>query len=141
MFSLIPHLHHCANGASPVLPVCHILGAGVNYNPTLPSIGHITRRHHNILHASEWLKQAIPSPPIITFSCPKSLRDLLVQAELKTSEHSPPGNQRYGSSRCKTCPKLRTTAEFTSHSIGQQYQLKTTASCKTMNVRSLYDPV
>ena len=29
---------------------------------------------------------------------------------------------------------LRTTAEFTSHSTGQQYQLKTTASCKTMNV-------
>ena len=37
----------------------------ITYNPTLPSIGRITRRHHNILHASERLKQAIPSPPII----------------------------------------------------------------------------
>ena len=106
----------------------------ITYNPTLPSIGRITRRQHNILHASKRPKQAIPSPPIIAFRRPKSQRDLLVRVELKTSEHSPPGNHRYGSSRCKTCPILRTIAEFTSHSSGQQYQLKTTASCKTMNV-------
>ena len=106
----------------------------ITYNPTLPSIGRITRRYHNILHTSERLKQAISYCPIIAFRHPKSLRDLLVSAELKTSEHSPPGNQRCGSSRCKTCLILQTTAEFTSHSTGQQYQLKMTASCKTMNV-------
>ena len=57
----------------------------ITYNPTLPPVGGITRKHHNILHASERLKKAIPSPPIIAFRRPKNLRDLLVRATLKPS--------------------------------------------------------
>ena len=49
----------------------------ITYIPTIPPIGHITRRHHNILHASKRLKQAIPSPLINAFRRPKNLRDLL----------------------------------------------------------------
>ena len=49
------------------------------YNPALPPVGHITRKHHNIIHISERLKQAIQSS-IIAFHCPKNLRDLLVWA-------------------------------------------------------------
>ena len=55
----------------------------ITYNPSLPSIGHITREHHHILHTSERMKRATPQPPLITFRHPKNLRDLLVLAELR----------------------------------------------------------
>ena len=63
----------------------------------------------------------------------QNLRDLLVQVELKPPVCSPPGNQKCGGSRCKTCPTLMCTAKFTSHSTGKQHQMKSAASCKTEN--------
>ena len=106
----------------------------VTYNPTLPSLGQVTRAHHHILQASDRLKRAVPSPPIIAFRRPRSLRDLLVHAEIKPLTRRAPGNSRCGASRCKTCPILLTTKEFTSHSTGRKYTIRTSATCKSSNV-------
>ena len=50
----------------------------VTYHPLLPSFASITRRHLHILHITERLRTAFPSPPLIAFRRPKNLKDLLV---------------------------------------------------------------
>ena len=106
----------------------------ITYNPSLPSIVHIAREHHHNLHTSERMKWATPEPPLIAFRRPKNLRDLLVRAELRQNQRSPPGNKKCGNPKCKTCSILITESTFSSHSNGKSFTLKSTATCKTTNV-------
>ena len=106
----------------------------VTYHPLLPSFASITRRHLHILHITERLRTAFPSPPLIAFRRPKNLKDLLVRAQLTSARRETPGNFRCGSVRCKTCPILLTTDVFTSHTTGEQFKVKGRASCKSYNI-------
>ena len=85
------------------------------YHPLLPSIASITRGHLHILHITERLRMAFPSPPLISFCRPKNLKDLLVWTQLTSARPQTPSNFRCGSPRCKTCPILLTMDVFASH--------------------------
>ena len=50
----------------------------VMYHPYLPMLEQTIRHYHHILQDSEWLREAIPSLPIIAFRQPRNLRDPLV---------------------------------------------------------------
>ena len=106
----------------------------VTYHPILPTFQSITKRHLTILHASERLKEAFPLPPLIAFRRPRNLRDLLVRATLASTLHESPGNRPCGAIRCKTCPILLATDEFSSHATGEVFKVNTKASCKSSNI-------
>ena len=106
----------------------------VTYHPLLPSFHTTTKRHLPILQASERLRRAFWYPPLIAFRRLKNLRDFLVRAVFTPTPFKPPGNYPCGASRCKTCPILRVTDEFSSHTTGQSFKVKFHASCKSSNV-------
>ena len=106
----------------------------VTYHPMLPSFQSTTRQHQTILQTSERLRKLFPSLPLIAFRRPKNLKDLLVRASLKPAIQNEPGNRPCGAARCKTCPILLATDVFSSHSTGEQFQVKVTASCKSSSV-------
>ena len=76
------------------------------------------------------MKAASPSPLLISYRRPKNLKDLLVHAEVSTGPRETPGNSPCGRPRCKTCPILVTTDQFSSKTTGKQYQ----ATCKSSNL-------
>ena len=86
----------------------------------------IAKRHLPILHVSERLRKAFWYPPLIASRCPKNLKDLLVRATLTSNP--------CGAPRCKTCPILRVTDEFSSHTTGQFFKVKFRTSCKSSNI-------
>ena len=106
----------------------------VTYHPSLPPLTTITQKHHSLLHLSDRLKKAFPTPPIIAFRRPRNLRDLLVRADLSPPARTSPGNSACGRPRCKTCSTLLTTNTFTSKTTGRSYQMKCSATCKSSNV-------
>ena len=80
------------------------------------------------------------SVPIVNcFRRPKNLKDLLVGANLRSTPSELPGNYLCGASRCKTCPILKVTDEFSSHMTGQVYKEKVRASCKSSNIVYLFN--
>ena len=81
--------------------------------PTLPLPRQDHSITHNILHLSERTKQAFPQPPIIAYSRPKTLQDLLVRANLAPRATHHPGNTPCGRSRCKTCPNNHRQIHYT----------------------------
>ena len=105
----------------------------VTHHPILPSFHLTTKRHLSILHASDPLRRAFEHPPLIAFRRPRNLRDLLVRATLSTTPHESPGNFPCGASRCKTCPVLMATDEFSS-TTGKVFKVRFRASCKSSNV-------
>ena len=106
----------------------------VTYHCILPSFHLITECHLSILHTSERLQEALQHLPLIAFRRPRNLRDLLVRATLTITSHELPGNHSCGAPRCKTCPVLMATDEFSSYTTGKVFKVKFSASCKSSNV-------
>ena len=76
----------------------------VTFNPVLPNISHIISGNLNILHSLQRCKEALPSPPLISYRRYNNLRDMLVRAKHCRPSHKTPGAFRCNRSRCKTCP-------------------------------------
>ena len=96
-----------------------------------------TTKHHQItLRRSERLNAIFKLPPIIAFRRPKNLKDLLVPVTLTSRVHEihVPRNSPCGTSRCKTCPILKTRNEFTSKATDERFTIKIHAVCKTSNI-------
>ena len=102
--------------------------------PILPSFHLTTKCHLSILHASEKLRRASEHSPLIAFRRPRNLRDLLVRTTLTAMLHESHGNYPCGASKCKTCPILMVTDEFSSHTTEKVFKVKFRASCKSSNV-------
>ena len=77
----------------------------VTYNPALPRISNILRKHSNTLHSSNRCKDVFKQPPFVAHRRSSNLRDLLVKAQLPviSTNHSPQGSFRCGQN-CATCP-------------------------------------
>ena len=106
----------------------------VTYHPILPTFLSTTKHHLSILHTSERLRRAFPLPPLIVFRTPRKLKDLLVRATLIPIVYELPGNHPRGAPRCKTCPILLAMDEFSSSITGEQFKVKSKASCKSSNI-------
>ena len=48
----------------------------ITYNPNNPPLNKITKELLPILHSSDRMKKAVPTPPIIAYKRPKNLKDL-----------------------------------------------------------------
>ena len=79
----------------------------VTYNPALPRISNILRKHFNILHSSNRCKDFFKQPPFVAYRRSPNLRDILVKAQLPVicNNHFPPGCFRCGQN-CATCPYI-----------------------------------
>ena len=64
----------------------------VTYNPALPRISNILRKHFNILHSSNRCKDVFKQPPFVAYRRSPNLRDILVKAQLPviSNNHFPP---------------------------------------------------
>ena len=106
----------------------------VTYHPILP-LFHMTAKHHlPILYVSKWLRRAFWYPLLIAFHRPNTLNNFLVQATLTSTPSEPPGNYLCRASRCKNCPILKVTDEFSNHTTAQVYKVKFRASSKSSNI-------
>ena len=82
----------------------------VAYNPSLPYISNILRKHFHILLSSKRCREVFKRPPIVAYRRTSNLRDILVKAKLPTittpifnNTSLPPGSFRCGQD-CATCP-------------------------------------
>jgi len=107
----------------------------VPYNPALPRISHILRKHFNILHSSNRCKDVFKKPPFAAYSTP-NLRDLLVKAQLPviSNNHFPPGSFRCGQN-CATCPYITNgLTSYTFYATGETRSITSHITCNTKNM-------
>ena len=74
------------------------------YHPGLPDIKGILNRYMPVLHQSSKLKLAVPSTPVLSFSQPPNLKQIIVRAKVSTSLPTTrkPASP-CGSKRCQLC--------------------------------------
>ena len=76
------------------------------FNPSLPHISNIIKKHYNLLLSSNRCKNVFQHLPVVAFRRSPNLRDLLVTAKLSSNSSNP--QLPSGSFRCgknyATCP-------------------------------------
>ena len=54
----------------------------ITYDPRLPSVSNIFKKHHAILVEDPAMKKVFPEPPLTAYRRPQSLRDKLIKAKI-----------------------------------------------------------
>ena len=106
----------------------------VTYHPILSTFCSTTICLLSILHSAEHLRRLFLLTPLIAFHCLRNLKHLLVRVTLTFISHEPPGNHPCGAPRCKTCPIVLSTDEFSSSMTGENLKLRIKTSCKSSNI-------
>ena len=80
------------------------------FNPSLPHISNIIKKHYHLLLSSDRCKKVFPNLPVVAFRRSPNLRDLLVSAKLSSNSTNPHPQLPSGSYRCgkncATCPYI-----------------------------------
>ena len=109
------------------------------FNPALPHISNIIKKHYNLLLSSDRYKKAFPHLPVVAFRRSNNLRDLLVTAKLPSKSTNPHPQLPSGSFRCgkncATCPYISDgLTNFTFFSTGETNPIKSNLTCETKNL-------
>ena len=107
------------------------------FNPSLPHISHIIKKHFNLLLSSNRCKSVFQHPPVVAFRRFPNLRDLLVTTKLSPNSANP--QLPCGSFRCgKNCATCRYISHglttYTFFSTGETRPRKFNLTCETKNL-------
>ena len=111
----------------------------VDFNPRLPDIGKIIKKHLHLLHESPELLTLFPPGAIIpSFRRPKSIKDLLSSKRhrvFKSGQGQSPGGCFKCVRKCDLCNNyLKGTNNFESCQTGKRYSIKQNIKCTSHNV-------
>jgi len=54
----------------------------ISFNPQLPCISSIKRKHWRTMVQDPWMKEVFQNPPMVTYRRPPNLRDKLIRARI-----------------------------------------------------------
>ena len=107
------------------------------FNPSLPHISNIIKKHYNLLLSSNRCKKVFQHLPVVAFRRSPNLRDLLVTAKLSSNSAKPQlpsGSFRCGRN-CATCPYIsHGLTTYTFFSTGETRPIKSNLTCDTKNL-------
>ena len=111
------------------------------FNPTLPNVGSIIKKHWSILQSNPKLKELFPRGSIIpSFRRSKNLKELLAPSRFRSTAVGQPIHQTNGSfkcnrSRCDLCQNFFVQSKsFLSLQTGKKYTINSRISCDSKNV-------
>ena len=80
------------------------------------------------------LCKVFKEPPVLAFRKPKSLKDILVRADISPRPVYNGQCQKCDSRRCMTCKNIQCTHKFSSTHTGEKFIIYCNANCKTENI-------
>ena len=123
----------------------HRITAPVDYNPHLPNISNIFKKHHKtMLINAPYLAEIFKSPPMASYRQPPNLRRLVCKSKLypinknrklgRGAHKNAPGWKKCGKN-CKICPfTLDNTSKVTGMASGYTHEIKEPVTCDSENV-------
>jgi hypothetical protein len=106
----------------------------ITYHPALSNLSNIVREHWAIIQKHPELCKIFNEPPVLAFRKPKSLKDILVRADISPRSANNGQCQKCDSRRCMTCKNIQCTHKFSSTHTGEKIIIYCNANCKTENI-------
>jgi hypothetical protein len=108
----------------------------LTYNPKLPSIPQIVKKHWRTMVKDQKMKKIFPAPPMVAYKQPPNLKSVLCRAQLPKNSH--PKRKLTGMKRCNKpcniCPYVQTTNKITSSQTKETFDLNGLFTCATYGV-------
>jgi hypothetical protein len=108
----------------------------ITFNPKLPSVSQIIKKHWKSLTKDPLMKKVFPLPPMLAFKQPPNLRKMLVRAKLPTENQAKrklkgikPCNEP-----CNLCPYINTSKEIISTQTKEKFAMNDLFNCNTKGV-------
>ena len=108
----------------------------IRYDPRLPSVNQIVRKHHRTMMQDPYLAECFPDPPLIAYTRPKNIRDRLIKAKIPPNARPKrviPGMHRC-KDNCKICPYVNTCKVVKATHTDKIVPLSKEYNCKTKNI-------
>ena len=110
----------------------------ITYDPRLPSISKIFRKHHEVLKEDPAMATIFPEPPLVAYRRPQSLRDKLVKSKVPEVPARPKreiqGIKKCLDVNCVTCPYVSPGKEVKCTATGEKFNINSPVSCDTENI-------
>ena len=106
----------------------------ITYHPALSNLSNIVREHWTTIQKHPELCKIFKEPPVLAFRKPKSLKDILVRADISPRSAYNGQCQKCDSRRCMTCTNIQCTQTFSSTHTGEKFIIYCNANCKTENI-------
>jgi hypothetical protein len=106
----------------------------ITYHPALSNLSSIVREHWTTIQKHPELCKIFKEPPVLAFMKPKSLKDILVRADISPWSAYNGQCQKCDSRRRMTCKNIQCTQKFSSTHTGEDFIIYCNANCKTENI-------
>ena len=108
----------------------------LTYNPKLPSVPKIIKKHWKTLVKDQKMRKIFPLPPMVAYRQPPNLKSVLCRAKLPQNRHSKRKlvGMQPCSKPCNVCPYIQKTNSFSSSQNKQSFPLKGLFTCSTTGV-------
>jgi hypothetical protein len=108
----------------------------LTYNPKLPSVPKIIKKHWKTLVKDQKMNKIFPLPPMVAYRQPPNLKSVLCRAKLPQNRHSKRRlvGMQPCSKPCNVCPYIQKSKTFKSSHNNQPFQLKGLFTCATTGV-------
>ena len=108
----------------------------VTYNPKLPSLSGIIKKHWKTMTLDPKLSKIFHAPPMVSFKQPPNLKNVLCRAKLPTKQN--PKRKIVGMKKCNnpcnTCPYVLTSNTAKSSQTKETVDLRDTFNCNTSGI-------
>ena len=108
----------------------------VLYDPRLPAIPSIVRKHYRTMIQDPYPAEVFPKPPLVAYRRQKNIREKLIRAKIPKPAVRPARvvKSMKPCNRCVTCPYISKGSTVRSTANNFKVDLNTAATCQTNNV-------
>ena len=109
----------------------------IHYDPRLPSIPAIIKKHWRSMIQDPRLKEVFPKPPLVAYKRPKNIRDKIIRSKVPPLPSSRPKRELKGMkkcNKCSACPFVKEGKTTQSRSSNYRQDINSTVDCTTKNI-------
>ena len=104
----------------------------LTFNPQLNKIKKIAKSLQHVIDDDPFTKSLFPSPPVMAYRQPPSLKKILVKSKLTPAPE--PGTFKCDKARCKTCPSIYNAGKINITNTGATFEPKGNFNCGSFGV-------
>ena len=109
----------------------------ITYNPALPSLAQIMKKHWKVMVNDLYLKKVFPVPPMVAYRRAKNLKDKLVKAKVPPpttrKKRQLQGMKPFNKSGCEVCPYVRRGSVLQNPINKKSIKINSSLDCNSKN--------
>ena len=125
----LKRVHRDKNTSRPVFVI--------NFDPRLPSIPNIIKKHWRTMAQDPRLKEIFPLPPLVAYMRPPNIKDKLIRAKIPRPNSTKPKRNLPGMKKCLNCgvcPYVKVGKSVNSTNSNYRIEINSSVNCSSSNV-------